>query len=185
MTCLVGPAVQTFTGRALYPLSPVASEIAIEDIAHHLAGLNRFGGATLHPYSVAQHSVLVSYCCEPEDALHGLLHDASEAYLGEVVRPLKQLGLMGGYRAIEAQLQVAIYCRFGLSPETPASVKLMDERLAVTEAQDLFPPRSVPVWATHGDRLPLCGEPIRAWSACCAEEQFLARFNALTLGGRG
>jgi hypothetical protein len=164
-------------------LAPTSDVIAIEDIAHHLALLNRFGGATRLAYSVAQHSVLVSYRCDAPDALHGLLHDGSEAYLGDLITPMKQLGLMRAYRVIEAQLQAVIYGRFGLSLETPASVKLIDERLAVTEAQDLFLPESVPAWARHGDRLPLDRELIQPWPAWCAEEQFLRRFKELTNGG--
>ncbi|OFW44758.1 MAG: hypothetical protein A3J29_07940 [Acidobacteria bacterium RIFCSPLOWO2_12_FULL_67_14b] len=174
-----GVSIRTFTGRDVYPLAPDPDAIAIEDIAHHLALQNRFAGATVEPYSVAQHSVLVSYCCDPADALHGLLHDAAEAYLGDLVRPLKRLGLLGGYRAIEAQLQVVIYGRFGLAPETPASVKVMDARLGVTEAQLLFRSDAVPVWARQAERLPMAGLPIEPWSACCAEQQFLDRFRGL------
>lgn len=177
-----GAPIETFTGRQLYPLAPNAEAIVIEDIAHQLAAANRFFGATRHPYSVAQHSVLVSYLCDPADALHGLLHDAAEAYLGDLARPLKQLGLMAAYRAIEAQLQTVIYCRFGLSPEVPESVKAIDERLAVTEAQDLYRPDAVPAWAAHADRLPLRGRPIEPWGAARAEERFLSRFRQLFHG---
>lgn len=182
MVRCAGAPIGTFTGRLVYPLSPTTDVIAIEDIAHHLSLVNRFGGATKEPYSVAQHSVLVSLCCDPADALHGLLHDASEAYLGDLITPLKQLGLLRAYRVIEAQLQAVIYSRFNLQFETPASVKLMDERMAITEAQDLFEADAVPGWARHGDRLPLSGMAIRPWSAPAAEAQFLERFRVLTGG---
>ena len=177
----MGLPMQTFTGRVVYPLHVDQDAICIEDIAHHLSLVNRFGGATHEPYSVAQHSVLVSYCCDPADALHGLLHDATEAYLGDVITPMKQLSIMRPYRAVEAQLQVAIYARFGMALETPASVKLMDQRLAVTEAQQLFLPEAVPQWAQHAEGLPGLGEDmIQPWPAAQAEAQFLRRFRQLT-----
>jgi hypothetical protein len=180
---VTGAAIATFTGQIVELLAPDPATIVIEDIAHHLAAVNRFVGATRQPYSVAQHAVLVSYCCEPEDALHGLLHDAAEAYLGEMVRPLKQLAVMAPYRAMEAQLQVVIYGKFGLPLATPWSVTRMDERLAGTEAQDLFLPHAIPGWARQMERLPLGGVPIEAWPPCCAEDVFLRRFRELTSGG--
>src|SRR4051812_30250690 len=83
----VGNWMQTFTGRQFWPVDPRADEIAIEDIARALAMTCRFGGHVRFHYSVAQHSFLVSLVCSPEHALWGLLHDASEAYLGDVVWP--------------------------------------------------------------------------------------------------
>lgn len=175
--------VATFTGQRVSLLAPDPATIRIEDIAHQLAAVNRFVGATRHPYSVAQHAVLVSYCCEPEDALHGLLHDAAEAYLGDLVQPLKRLDVMAPYRALEAQLQAVIYVKYGLTPATPSSVTQVDEDLAATEARDLFRAGAIPAWALDVERLPLGGLPIEAWSPCCAEEEFLRRFRGLTNGG--
>jgi hypothetical protein len=173
-----GAPVPTFSGRLVHPLAPDPETIVIEDIAHHLAAVNRFNGATLMPYSVAQHSVLVSCCCDPVDSLHGLLHDAAEAYMGELVKPVKELGLLRAYRVIETHLLAAIYCRFGLAPGTPPSVMLMDERIAATEARDLFVPAAVPHFA-RVESEPMPRPIIEPWSARCAEEQFLNRFERL------
>jgi len=175
--------VCTFTGASLFPLHPMAAEIRIEDIAHHLSILNRFAGATRVPYSVAQHSVLLSYCCEPQDALHGLLDDAPEAYLGDWIRPVKWLGMMDAMVAVEDALRVFVFGVFGLTPQRPASVAEMDDRLGITEAQDLYAPEAVPAWARAGNRLALNGAPIVPWPADQAEAQFLARFEYLSARG--
>src|ERR1039457_118422 len=83
--------IGTFSGLRFWPLDPNPEKILIDDIAHALAHQCRFGGHASRFYSVAEHSVHVSRLCPPEDALWGLLHDASEAYLVDLPRPLKQL----------------------------------------------------------------------------------------------
>ena len=83
--------VQTVTGKAFYPLKPDPSLISIEDIAWALSMQCRFAGHVLHFYSVAEHCVYISNSVPMEDALWGLLHDATEAYLTDVPRPLKPL----------------------------------------------------------------------------------------------
>jgi hypothetical protein len=81
--------IQTFTGKRFDLLNPQPEMVCTEDIAHHLSLLNRFTGATRFPYSVAQHSVLMSHIVPPELAKAALLHDAHEAYVGDVSAPLK------------------------------------------------------------------------------------------------
>lgn len=131
--------MQLASGRAFWPLDPWPEEIHIEDIAHALSNICRFGGHTRAHYSIAQHSVLVSRICYPRDALRGLLHDASEAYVGDVIRPIKRLREMVEYRVIEQRIQGAIAERFNLlSAIEPASVKLADERALATECRDLM-----------------------------------------------
>src|SRR5271165_7548492 len=85
-----GDWIQTYTGRVMYPLDPRPEEINIIDIAHALSNLCRFTGHVRTFYSVAEHSVRVSQHCDPKDALWGLLHDASEAYLADMSRPMKR-----------------------------------------------------------------------------------------------
>ena len=83
--------IGTFSGLRFWPLAPNLEKILVEDIAHALAHQCRFGGHASRFYSVAEHSVHVSQLCLPEHALWGLLHDASEAYLVDLPRPLKLL----------------------------------------------------------------------------------------------
>lgn len=78
--------ITTVSGKRIDLLNPDLSMIDIEDIAHHLALINRYSGATPLPYSVAQHSV---YVAQSSKNLGGLLHDAHEAYIGDVTTPVK------------------------------------------------------------------------------------------------
>jgi uncharacterized protein len=151
----VGDWIQTFSGLVMYPLDPRVSEICIEDITHALSNLCRFTGHTKTFYSVAEHSVRVSWECDPADALWGLLHDASEAYLADMSRPMKRSPGFGPiYMEAEARLMRVICLKFGLSPECPESVKVADTRLLMTEKRDLM----------HGCNKPWedVGEPLKA-----------------------
>ena len=92
--------------------APHDSEILITDIAHALSNICRFAGHCHQFYSVAQHSVMVSLMVPPEYALQALLHDASEAYVGDVTSPLK--AMLPEYRVIERNVADAIYKRFNI-----------------------------------------------------------------------
>lgn len=133
-----GDWMQTHSGKEFWPLSPYLDQIMIEDIAHALSMQCRFGGHTKAFYSVAQHSVIVSEQCYPEDALWGLLHDASEAYIGDVIRPLKLLPEFSFYLEIEDNLMYSICQRFKLESAMPKSVKIADNRTLMTEKRDLL-----------------------------------------------
>jgi hypothetical protein len=90
MTWEEGDYMITASGVHAFPMCPERTEIRIFDIAHALGRICRFGGhVSCDHYSVAQHSVLVSRIVPPSMALAGLLHDASEAYIGDIVRPFK------------------------------------------------------------------------------------------------
>lgn len=92
----VGDWMETRSGVRFYPLDPRADEVLLEDIAHHLSRINRYNGAArLESYSVAEHSVLMAMWLleahgDPLLAYQGLFHDAPEAYIGDMVRPLKR-----------------------------------------------------------------------------------------------
>lgn len=160
-----GPWLQTFTGRAFYPLSPDPADVSIDDIAHSLSMQCRFTGHVRAFYSVAEHSVRVSRVVPPRDALWGLLHDASEAYLVDLCRPLKRHTELGAhYREIEAKVMAAICLRFGLGPVEPESVKQADRTLLVTEKRDLLGPEPRP-WP---------------WSPPTAKGLFMIEFDSLT-----
>lgn len=93
---MTDPWIQTYTLRAFYLLAPAPEMVDAEDIAHALSRLNRFSGHTHgEPYSVAHHSMLVadllaSWGAPPEVVREGLLHDAGEAYYGDVTSPVKR-----------------------------------------------------------------------------------------------
>ena len=115
-----GDWFQTATGKQFWPLDPHPDEVCIEDIAHHLANQCRFAGACRAFYSVAQHSVLVSCAVPSEDQKWGLLHDAAEAYLQDLIRPIKAASALGEeYRKIEDLVLRAVCEQFGLPVEEP------------------------------------------------------------------
>lgn len=82
--------IWTVSGKRIDPSDPDPALIDIEDIAYSLAGINRFGAHTRPRYTVAEHSVMVSRLVEDDVALRGLLHDAPEAYLGDIISPVKR-----------------------------------------------------------------------------------------------
>lgn len=167
--------IRTFTGRLFRPLDPASGEIEIRDIAHALAQTCRFAGHTRVTYSVAQHSVLVSYratALDPRAALWGLLHDASEAYLTDIPRPLKSLPEFGPYRIAERTLQSVIYSTFGCHGREPFAVHQADDEVLAIEFRDLMPARVGDTWT----QLAAGAAPIEPWSADKAEAQFLLRF---------
>ena len=128
--------IQTYTG-ALVDLDDIKpDDIRLPDIVHALSLVNRFTGHTTVPYSVAQHSVVVSRLCSQEHAMWGLLHDASEAYLGDVATPLKRM--LPAYRLIEDRVQRAIAKRFGLAWPMPDEVHIQDKRALMLEKQVLL-----------------------------------------------
>lgn len=134
-----GPAALTASGREFYPLSPSVDAIAIEDIAHALAYQCRFNGHTRVFYSIAEHCVSVSRLCAPEDALWGLLHDASEAYLGDLIAPVKYLPGLWAYRDLEARVLQVVASAFNLQLPIPTSVATADDWMLQIELRELLP----------------------------------------------
>lgn len=135
-----GGWIMLASGKRFYPLRAQPEELEITDIAAGLSNMCRFAGHCRQFYSVAQHSVWVSRLCgPPELALWGLLHDASEAFIADIARPIKHLPELEGYRNFEKKLMEVVCLRFGLPFEQPAVVKTADNILAATEARDLMP----------------------------------------------
>ncbi|MDQ7877339.1 HD domain-containing protein [Microbacterium sp. QXD-8] len=169
-----GDWMQTFTGRQFYPMDPRPDEVDITDIAHSLAMQCRYNGHVRRFYSVAEHCVLMSQVIEPEFALWALLHDATEAYVGDMVRPLKLN--MPEYRAAEDRVEEAIAERFGLPVPMPARVKEIDTAILLNERLELLsePPRP---WSTDGEMLAV---EIVGWSPAVAKWEYLARFAEIT-----
>ena len=175
--------ILTSHSRRFWPLDPTLGEVFIDDIAHALSQQCRFTGHTRSFYSVAQHSVLVaSLAPAGENPLWGLLHDAAEAYLVDVARPVKRSPAMAAYRDAEARLMAVICDRFELPREEPAWVAKADVILLATEWRDVMPPpphdwsESDPMSKSPG-MLPCRIDPLLP---PFAEQLFLQRFNELT-----
>lgn len=134
----VGGYIVTRTGTTFYALDPRPEEIHLEDIAWALAHQCRFSGHTSKFYSVAQHSCLVHDLVDDEHKPWALFHDASEAYLIDVPRPLKRSPGFEMYLEAEERLMAAISERFALDGTMPHEVKDADLKLLVTEQRDLM-----------------------------------------------
>lgn len=133
--------IYVYSGGTIEPLNPNPDDINIIDIAHALGNLCRFTGHVKRFYSVAEHCVHVSKMVPPEERLAALLHDASEAYLCDLARPIKQApGLGEIYLEVEFQLEQAIATRFGI-PQPPMSenVKKGDNGMLFRECEALVP----------------------------------------------
>lgn len=174
-----GDWIATISGTRWFITDPHPDDVKIEDIGHGLSHICRFGGQCREFYSVAQHSVLIAQElarreAPPEMVLWGLLHDAAEAYLGDMVRPLKQS--MPNYMRLEAQTESCILTGLGLEAPTHGTrhiVKELDDVLLMTERRDLmnhcgheWTPRARPLV-----------DPIRPWSPELAKRHFLESYH--------
>lgn len=175
-----GDWIQTYTGRAFWPLDPCDYEVNIVDIAHALAMQCRFGGHCVQFYSVAEHSVniateLARLGQPAEVCLWGLLHDASEAYLVDLPRPVKKN--VPEYSAIEKRVMACVCRVYGLDTQEPGIVKEIDRRMLATEAKQLMrcPPMQ---WESPAEPLPI---RIECWSPGIAKNKFLELFQQLSL----
>jgi uncharacterized protein len=173
-----GDWMQTFTGHQFWPMDPRASEVFIEDIAHALSMQCRYAGHCIDFYSVAEHSwLLASYLrqqgAEPWICLWALMHDASEAYLVDVPRPVKPF--LEGYQPAEARVMKAVCERFGLPTEMPPYVHELDGRIIADERANMAP--CVAEWAA-GYNNPI-GLTIHRWEPKRAEIYFLDLYRKL------
>ncbi|MBU6429149.1 MAG: phosphohydrolase [Cyanobacteria bacterium REEB65] len=130
--------IQTYTGVFVDPFAPDPDSIRIEDIAHALSLQCRFSGHVRRHWSVAAHSCLVSDLCPVEHALAGLLHDATEAYLVDVPRPVKHHPGMAMYREAETALEAVVAARFGVTYPWPSVVLSIDRFVLGCEARALL-----------------------------------------------
>ena len=169
------PYVSTFLGNRFYPLEPRIDHVAIEDIAHGLAYQCRFNGQTQEFYSVAQHSLIVATLVPADLRLAALLHDAAEAYLGDMVKPLKVL--LPAFSAIEDEVSAIIATAFGLDFSDYGPIKRADLIALATEKRDLMP-HSTERWAYLDDIRPL-PQRIVSMSPGQAKQEFLREFARL------
>lgn len=165
--------ISTFKGNRFYPAEPRIDGIDIEDIAHGLAYQCRFNGQTSAFYSVAQHSLMVADLVPP--ALHraALLHDAAEAYLGDMVKPLKVLVPEFGH--IEAGVTHLIARAFGVDFSDYDTIKRADLVALATEKRDLMPNSTEP-WSYLSGIAPLAAV-IKPMDPQQAKDAFLAAWH--------
>lgn len=127
----------TVSGKEINLLNPCEDDIDIFDIAQALSNICRFGGHLNQFYSVAQHSVLVMAIVEPWNAdlaLEALLHDATEAYLGDVISPLKHL-LGASYKTLEANFETVIAQKFLLNNSLAAKKMIKSADIQALEME--------------------------------------------------
>ena len=177
-----GPYLQTVSGRWVNPFDPDPDQLDAGDIARALANQCRFGGHCRVFYSVAQHSVIVSRLVEErggdaEDVFAALMHDASQAYLGDMPHPLKHRSPLGAaFKEAEDHLEQALREHFRIKVEVP-EIKRADRALLATER------RAFSDEAWHWPELEGV-EPLdldlEAWSPDEAEQAFTQRYEALT-----
>jgi 5'-deoxynucleotidase YfbR-like HD superfamily hydrolase len=182
-------SIQVHSGVLFDPFDPDLELINIGDIAHALSHQCRFSGHTSHFYSVALHSILMSHYCDPQDALWGLLHDASEAYLVDLPSPLKRHPEMEAYREAERLVMEAVAVKFGLAGPMPESVHKADRMLCVAEARELL--CGTEAWidcqGLQGFNTHSIEDVIRSWRWVHTEavkQAFLHRFHELSQGAQ-
>jgi hypothetical protein len=163
--------ILTYLGKSFDLSAPDADLIDPRDIAHALSHICRFGGHTRKFYSVAQHSCIVADLVPDEHKLAALLHDATEAYCGDMVRPLKLA--MPAYRDTEERIWQAVCQRFWIDPELPSCVYDADMIALATERRDLMPHHPA-AWSclTGVEPMP---KAIRPWSIQEARDTYFRR----------
>lgn len=184
---MTGGWMVSASGRRIFLLEPDPEQILLDDIAHALSMICRFGGHVREFYSVAQHSMLVSTIvgegrpCSDLWLRTALMHDAAEAYLGDVVRPLKK-ALGPAYGDIEERWERAICGRFALPYDVMrgVTIKAADRVALVTERRHLVAQHSWP-WVEDEAKVQPRGGTLEPLGPGAAKVAFLDRW--VQLGG--
>ena len=166
--------METYTGKHVDVLNMEPSDVRIEDIAHHLSLICRFGGACREFYSVAQHSVRVVTLVPEKLKLAALLHDAAEAYVGDIIRPGKTIG----NELLEEIILEVIAEAFGLPEGFEANplIKKADTRMLLMEARDLMHSKGAD-W--EAPAVELYEDKLIPYSPQIAEQSFLLYYHAI------
>lgn len=172
-----GDWMPTYSGKRIHVMLPDPELICIEDIAHALSMLCRYAGQCCFFESVAEHSCLMSDAVlaaggSSMEALMALMHDSPEAYVIDLIRPIKKSVV--GYDPIETRVWEAICTKFDLDPNLPAIVKDFDNRIIADEKAQNMTPLD---WDYEPG--PALGVKLRFWDPTRAEAEFLQRYNAL------
>lgn len=177
------PYILTATGKKFWFDDPKPEQICIEDIAWALAHSCRYTGHCRWFYSIAQHAFMASYLVPELFAMEALLHDAAEAYIGDLIRPLKRLPIFGDiYLKIEGPIEKAVAERFKLTYPWPDEVKRADELVVGAEVAQNIRSKVVNHLSddiaarTEGER---SATQLYYWNADLAKIYFLQRFTEL------
>ncbi len=170
-----GPRIMLASGSWFDFLDPESSAFTIEDIAQGLGNICRYAGQCRQFYSVAEHSLHVS-AVSPTNKLEALLHDAAEAFLGDVTRPLKQL--LPEYKRIEKNVERTIFRRFDLDFSALAALKKVDLSVLAAEQVQIMPP-GTDYWSSESGILP-ANITIKFLQPKAATTAFLSRFRELS-----
>lgn len=188
-----GTSIITFTGKSFDYKFPQQESICLEDIAHHLALINRYTGATRVPYSVAEHSVRMSYLTTGTPIVN-LLHDSAEAYLNDITSPVK-IGLgwisdsdyeFDSYRNVESRVLRVIGEALGFrdlyANVLHKDIKIADRIMMATEVRDLMPEGTANTseFIYYLENVESDHQRIKPWPWDIAEYEFIARFKELT-----
>jgi hypothetical protein len=169
--------IQTYTGRAFWPLKPAAEALSIIDIAHALSNQCRYSGHVKFFYSVAQHCCLLAAHVSknhgtPEQCLQILMHDAAEAYLVDIPRPVKQF--MPQYRIWDKAINDTVRQWMGWADLPILDFQDdLDSRVIVDERAALLGGS-----LDWGHRMRPVGVHITKWTPEMAEKQFLLQYAA-------
>lgn len=169
------PLIQTFSGSHIDFVNIEENQYNIWDIAHALSNICRFSGHSLDFYSVAQHCVIASRTVPLEYAYDTLMHDMTEAYLGDISSPLKKL--LHDYTAIEHKFEQHMRRYFGCEPVMSDVVKNIDLVMLATERRDLMFDTGVH-WPILDGVTPL-SERIECWTPSKAKIEFINRYMEL------
>lgn len=171
-----GSWIQTYSGQMFWPLDPRPEEIFVYDIAHALSLICRYAGHCRTFYSVAQHCIIGTHLVDPEFALDFLFHDAPEAYICDMPKPVKVY--LPEYHVIEDRIEQAISARFDLQYPHPPEIKHMDWTLLITEARDLM---EIPLVSWNiPEGIKALNQKIVPWQPAKAESLFHRHYELLT-----
>lgn len=170
----VGPTIMLQSGAWFDFCAPAESAFTIEDIAQGLANICRYSGQCTRFYSVAEHSLLVSEVASGFE-FEALLHDAAEAFMGDITRPLKQM--LPDYKRIEREVESAIHRRFAVSSPLPPEVKSADLRVLAAEQRQIMP-KGTDGWVRSQKVIP-APVVVRHLPPEEAKKAFLSRYEAL------
>ncbi len=186
----MNPWIQTASGQVFDLLHPTRESVVLSDIAYALSHINRFSGHA-GAYSVAEHSVRVCRALAHEGhsagvQRAGLMHDAHEAYIGDVTSPVKR-AIGQAWGDLEERGETVVRQRFGISREMPKAVRDADLRMLLTERDALFGREAKP-WGVQGEAYPREFGPyatvngvVQCWTAQHAEAAFLAECSRLEI----